>query len=202
MLVVVEDGNEHVEVGEQIAQAYGCLDIDRKIRAVPPGCLAVVQRVRTGGNRVSQGFEQPVQKGLFFAYGQYRDGGPKGDRGLCQFGTFLALAVQGGAKNTGNANAQKGRRSVRAVVDVLLQGEPAAGRKAAVAHQADGVHIQEQRSRAASVGCLGVKDMGLAKAEFKGLNPVRVFVQKIPQVRGRGMGRRDGEKHREGKNVR
>ena len=57
------------------------------------------------------------------------------------------------------------------------------------------LHIEEQRGGAALLGRFRVKDMRLAKGQWKRLRPARVLVQEVAEVCSRGVRGGDGEQH-------
>ncbi len=77
----------------------------------------------------------------------------------------------------------------------MLQRITLAGGASPVAHESDRIHLQKQRD-GAPLGCrFRVKHVGCAEALRKGLDPSRVLLQQIAQVRRRSLGGRDGQEH-------
>jgi hypothetical protein len=70
VLVVVEDGNEDVEMGQQVAQAAPRGQLDAPVRAVPPGREVAVQGMPSGRHVVAARLEERTEKAFAAAAGE------------------------------------------------------------------------------------------------------------------------------------
>ena len=94
-----------------------------------------------------------------------------------------AAALESGAEDAGQGDAEEGRRHVGAVVDVLPQGAAVAGVGApGAAHETDRIEIQQQRRLAAVLAGLGVEDVGLSEGQGEGLAAGGVLDQQVAEV--------------------
>ena len=75
---------------------------------------------------------------------------------------------------------------VRAVIDVLLQGEGRLGTLLA-SDQTYRVNLKKERRRAALIGRLRIEDRRLPEGQLETLNTARILVQQVPKI-----GRRRG----------
>ncbi len=94
-----------------------------------------------------------------------------------------------------HGRCQQGRGRVRAVVDVLTQGEVAGGGAAGVARQLQGIDLKQQCRGAALLRRLRVEHVGRAYRQVEGLRAVGVLVQQKAQVRRGRVRGGDGEDH-------
>ena len=117
----------------------------------------------------------------------------EGNRRCRQFGPVLAAALKGRTEDLADRHAHEGRRGVRPVVDVLGQQEVLIGILAP--DHAHRVHVEQQTGRTALVSDFGVEDVGLAEAQVKRLEPLRVLVEQIAQIVRRPVCRRDRQQH-------
>ncbi len=192
MLVLVEDGDEDVEVFEHLSEARRDGQGDVEIDAVAPLREGVVERQAGGGDRVAERFEQAAQDGFTTAAGQ--DGQVEGE-GQVLVGKVLAVlgaAGHGRAEDLAQGDAEEAGGDIGAVVDIGLQAESVLG---VFAHQADGVDVDEQGGRAQVVAGFRVEDVGVAEFERGGVQLAGVLVQQEAKV-GRGfMGGGNGQQH-------
>jgi len=144
---------------------------------------------------VAQGLEQPAQQLRAVAAGYGRQRGLEWDRRLGQLGAVFAAAAQGRPEYVGDGDAEERRGDVRAVIDVLLQREPAPLLPASLAHQPDRIDVEEQGDRAALGGRLGVEDMRLPERRLERLQARGVLVQQVAEIGRRLMCGGDGELH-------
>src|SRR6266480_746132 len=62
VLIVIQNWHEHIEVGQQLAQAAGSLKRDCKIRTHPPFRALFVQGVAGYHQRIAQRFKKALEK--------------------------------------------------------------------------------------------------------------------------------------------
>ena len=77
VLLVVEDRDEDVEVGEEVLEAGGRGQRDVVVRALPPLGEGLVQREPAGLDRVAEGLEQPAEERLSPRAGEDAGSGPR-----------------------------------------------------------------------------------------------------------------------------
>jgi len=195
VLVVVQHRDEHVEVREQVAQARRGAQRERIVGALAPVRKKRVERMGRDVDGVAQGLEQPAQQPRAIATGHGRQRGLERDRRLGQLRAVFAAAAQGRAEHVGDGDAEERRGDVRAVVDVLLQREPAPLLPASFAHQSDWIDVEEQGGRAALGVRLGVEDVRLPERRLERLQARGVLVQQVAEIGRRTMRGGDGELH-------
>src|SRR5262249_25944899 len=87
--VVVEDGDQDVEVGEQLSERALCPEFDVEVRALAPGRERNIQRVVLGMDLVAEGLKQATQQDLTAPAGKNGKAGDEGQGTLDQFGPVL-----------------------------------------------------------------------------------------------------------------
>jgi hypothetical protein len=98
-------------------------------------------------------------------------------RAVGQFRALLAPARQRCPEESRDRHCEEGRRDVRSVVDVLLERATLAGGAGPAADEADRIHVEEERHRAAVLLRLRVEDMCLPERQVERLDPRRVLVE-------------------------
>ena len=195
VLVVVQHGNQDVEVREQVLQTALAGQLDREVRAFTPLGKILIQRMPRGIDRVAQRLEQTAEQD--FAAATRHDAEPRGQRNgaLGQLGALIAPARQSRSEYARDGDAHERRRDVGPIVDILLQKKPLARRAAAIANQADRIDVEQQRGGTPVRVDLRIEDVRLAEGQIERLASVRVFVQQIAQVAGRSVGCGNGQQH-------
>src|SRR3954452_12754038 len=131
MLLVVEDGDEHVEVVQQVLQADLALEGHALVWRIAPGREAPIQLLAVRVHGVAKRLEEaPLE-----AVAPCRKDGQGGLERKGLVGQLLALpAATGhrGAEDTGDGDGEEGASDVGAVVDVRLE----AGARSAAADEA------------------------------------------------------------------
>ena len=192
VLVVVEHRDQHVEVGQQVAQGTGGAQADREVRAHPPLRKLGVERMGLGRDRVAERLEEAAQHPLAAAAGERRQADVEGERLPHQLRARLAAPGAGGVEDPRDRHRQERRGDVRAVGDVLVE------RRSGTAHQPHGIDVEEKRYRAGALRRLGVEHVRLPEREVERLHPVRVLVEEEPQVGRRDVRGADREQHGKG----
>ena len=193
MLAGIEHGNENVQVREQFAQRSRLADRHRKVRTVAPIGIAFVERIPNDFDFVTQRLEHRSQDTFAAAYGEHIEVRGQWYRRVDQLGAVFATALKCRAVDLCNRHAEKRRGHVGSVVHVLREQEVLIG--VLTANHAHRIDIEKQTSRTAIRTHFGVIDVRLAETEFERLEPIRVFVQQIPEVVCRGVSRRDRQEH-------
>ena len=181
VLLVVEHGQQDVEVGQQRAQPDRRAERQPHVAARPP---LVVDRGRH--HVVAERLEQAPHERFATTCGHGRQVRGQRDRLRRQFGL---RALHRGLEDGHERHRQQRRRHVRPVVDVVGERE----RPAPAPRQADRVDLEDQRHRAAVLARLGIEHDGPPERQREGLHPLGVLVQQEPEI-GRGpVGGGDGE---------
>jgi hypothetical protein len=194
VLVVVEDGQEDVEVGEELAQGAGAGELDGPVGGHAPGGVVVVEGEALGGDGVTERLEEAAQEWFAAATGDAGQAGDERERELGELGALLADAGEGAAQDLGDGDAEERGGDVGAVVDVLR--EEAVGLVArAPADQADRVDLEEEGGGAGVVAELGVEDVRAAEGELEVLHAGGVLVQQPAEVARGAVGGADRQQH-------
>ncbi len=189
MLVVVEHRDQHVEMGQQVAQGAGGAQADREVAAHPPLRELGVERMGLGRDRVAERLEEAAQDPLAAAAGEGRQADVEGERLPHQLRPRLAAPGAGGVEDPRDRHRQERRGDVRAIVDVLIE------RPAGAAHQTHGIDVEQQRHRAGALRRLRIEHVRPPEREVERLHPVRVLVEQEPQVGRRDVRGADGQQH-------
>src|SRR6266480_1718374 len=121
VLIVIQNWHEHIEVGQQLAQAAGSLKRDCKIRTHPPFRALFVQGVAGYHQRIAQRFKKALEK-AFTAMTRYnRKCCLQRNPGLGQLRPTGAASVESCAQNFRNCHAQKRGRHIGTIIDILFQ---------------------------------------------------------------------------------
>ena len=144
---------------------------------------------------VAQRLEQPADETGSLSRRQGGQSGFQRNGLLRQLGALPAPAGQRAAEYRRDGHAQVGRCDVGPVVHILLEPAGRVGSASPGPHQTHRINIQKQRGGATVRLRLGVENVGPAKGKGEGLQPARVLVQQVTQVRSRVMRGGDGEQH-------
>lgn len=199
VLVVIEHGQQHVEVRKQVGQPHGPAEPHRQVAAVAPLGEPVVERDRRRGHAVPEGLEQRTQHRTTATGRQCGHLDLEGQRRGGQVRVPVAPARHGRAEHLAQRDAEQRRGRVRAVVHVPREREalPAPAVAPALApHQAHGVDLDQQCGGAPVGPGLGEEDVGVAERERHRAHVVGVLVEQETQVGGRRVGGGDGQQHR------
>ena len=192
VLALVEDRHEHVEMGEQLAQATGGGQPQGDIGGHAPVRLGRVERMRGDLDRIAQGLEQVRHQLRRAAHGQGCDHRLQRDRAVGQCLAVPAAARHRLAHRTGQRHAQEGRGGVGPIADIVgLE----AGLARLAADQGHRIHLQDQRELAARVAGLGIDHDRAPEAQGDLVRPLRVLVQEIAEIGGWPRSGRDGKEH-------
>src|SRR5262245_15642754 len=192
VLLGVEHRHEHVQMREEVAKPEHALEVDREVAAVAPLGERLVERVVDSVDVVAEWLEEPPQHTFAAGAGKRREMGAQRDRRLRELRPRLRPPGQRGREDAGDRDAEERRRDVRPVVHVLVE----ARELHAAADEPDRVDVEQQRSRAALVACLGIEDVRLTKGQRERLQTLRALMQQVAQVCGRTVGCRDRQQHR------
>ncbi len=195
MLLIVEHGDQHVQMPEQILQPPVAVERDGEVGAVSPLRKARVQRVPLGPDGVAEWFKEAVQESFTAPARQHGQARLQRKRRRRQLGSVLAAARQGGAEDLADSHAQERRRDVRAVVDVRFEGLPRCLGTLARTAEADRVDVQEQRRGATGLCRLRIVDVGPTEGQGKRLEPCRMLVEQIAELGGRPVGGGKRQQH-------
>lgn len=202
VLGVVEHRQHDVELAQGVSEPKPALQDEPYVTGVAPLGELLVERQRFRPYEVpTERIEQPVHELRAAACGQHRYLDPQRAGPLRQLRAGRALARQRTAEDLAERDGEQRGGRVRAVVDVL--GECGVRRSAAplaltAPHECDGVHLQQQRRRAALGRGLGVEHVGAAVGGGERLRLPRVLVQQKAQVSCRvrgGAGGGDRQEH-------
>lgn len=163
VLVVIEDRQEHVQVGEQLREPPFRDETQAHMATVSPIGVRRIERDRRHLDLVAQGLEQPPHER--FPTARRHDGQPglERNRGRCQLLVPLARARHRALEDVDQRDRQERRRDVRPIVHVL--GEREAAHAAAAPNEADRIDVEQHCRRAARLGRLRVEDARLAERQ-------------------------------------
>ena len=142
VLGVVEDRQQDVQVIQRISEPDAASEVNVEIPRLPPRRNGGIQR---DGGRRDLPAERREQAAQQVGAATARDGGQAdfqryGGRG--QVRTRVAAAGERCPEHVLERHRQHAGRGVRAIVDVLPQGEPVAGRSLPPADQGDWIHLK------------------------------------------------------------
>ena len=192
VLLVIENGNEDVQVRQEVAQPARCSKRDGEQPARAESRHGLVEFVSGRFDRVAERFEQRTQEPFAATAGDGCKTCLQGQLGRRKLGFALASPGKGGIEPAGKHNREQRRGDVRAVVDVLVLGTALA---ATATDDSDRVHVEENRCRAAVVRRLRVEDCGVTERELASVHVLRVLVEQEPEVGGGPVSRSDGQEH-------
>jgi hypothetical protein len=193
VLVVVEDGQQHVEMGQQVGQPEIARQREADVTAVAPGRVLLVEADRLHVDGVAERLEEPAHEVLAAAGRHRRQPRLERDRRRRQLRVAAALPAHGAFEDRHQGDGHQRRRDVGPVVDVLRERE---GRRSPSApHERHGVDLEQQSGRAALRRCLGIDDVRGPERQGEALHAVRVLVQEEAEVGRRPVGRGDGQEH-------
>jgi hypothetical protein len=192
MLLVIQDGDQHIQMAQQVAQAQSAGQGDGVVLAVAPFGRTLVQGMRFPGDVIAQGLKQTSQHGFAPGTGQDGEAGLQGEWRGSQRWSFHATAAERRPEDLGDGYAEEGGDHIRAVVDIRLQQKGAANGGVSRLGQLQRIDVQQQGGRTARGTGFWVEDMGLAEAQVEGLHLCRMFVQKVAKVGGGCVCRGDG----------
>ena len=190
VLGVVEHRQQDVQLAQRVGEAQLALQHEPYVAASrpTPGTARPAAPARPSTGPAERLEQPPHQLGA-------AAGGQRGhlDRAAAaaapaSSGRALHCPLQGAAEHAAQRDGEQRGGRVRAVVDVLRErgvGRAAPALALAAPDQRDGVHLQQQRRRAALGVGLGVEDVRRAVRGGERLRLVGVLVQQEAQV-GRG----------------
>ena len=193
VLVVVEDGQEDVEVVEEVCEPELARQAKADVAPGPPLRKGWIEQERLHGDLVSEWLEQPAHDLLAAARRHDRELRLERNGRRGELRPLLAGARHGALEDVYERNAHERRGDVGAVVYVLGQCEGGTGSPAA--HEPDRIDVQEERGRTASLRDLRVEHVRLSERHAERLHAVRVLVQQVPEVSCGTMRRRDVQEH-------
>src|SRR5205085_3436890 len=94
VLLAVENGHEHVEVREQLAQRARRLELDGEVGAVAPLGEGFVEGVALGAHLVAERLEEAAKERLAPAARKHDDARDEWERRLDEVGALLAAAAE------------------------------------------------------------------------------------------------------------
>ncbi len=195
VLVVVQNGNKHVEMREQIAEPLGARDRYGEIAARAPVAVLLIEGVLLGAHLVAERLEEPPQECLAAAAGKNREASLERKLAARQLGPLLAAPRERRPEHLRDRDAEERGRHVGPIVDVLLEGPSLAGRALPTPHEPDRIDVKEQSGGAAVRLGLRVEDVRLSEGEAKRVRTKRVLVQQVPEVCGRRGRASDRQQH-------
>jgi len=190
VLVIVEHGQQDVEVVEQIGHALGSVQAQREVPTGPPVGVLGIERDGLGRDLVAERREQPPDDVLPAAGG---DGGQRGlerDRRRRELRPLPARAGHRALEHGDQRDREKRGGDVRPVVDVLGEREPP--RPPPAAHEPDGVDVEHERRGAPLLARLGIEHVRGPERHGERLHPVGV---QEAEVGRRPVGRRERQEH-------
>ena len=116
---------------------------------------------------VAQRLEQTLQNVRSAPAGQRGNPGNQRQGLVHHFRASLAGSCERAAENAGDGYAEKRRRHIRPVVDILVQSAAIAGRSPPRANEPNRINVQQQRRRAALWRCFRVKDVRFSKRQLE-----------------------------------
>ncbi len=194
VLLIVEDRNQHIEVGEQILQPNSTCDGQCDIGRRSPFRELVVKLRALHFYGVAQRLEETPDQ-IFTATGRDdRQMGSQRNRRLRKFRSIFAPPAHCRAEYPAHRDAQERVRSIRTVIHVLLQLSAFTGRPT-TAHERYRVDL-DQQSRGAEVDrSIGIEHIGLPKRKLFRLEACWILVQQIAEIGCRLMRGGDREEH-------
>src|SRR5438093_6895576 len=195
VLLVVEHGDEHVQMRQQLGEPLFGGEREGVIPTGAPLGHRRIERMRRSRYRVAERLEQLPEEALALAAGYGGQPRRERDRRGREVGAFLAASRHRAPEDVGDGDAQEGRRDIRAVVDVLHEQAALTLRPAAAAHEAYRIDVEQERRRAAVGGCFRVEHVRAAERQLKALRAGGVLVEEVTEIGGRAVSCRDGEEH-------
>ncbi|GJG85932.1 hypothetical protein tb265_11130 [Gemmatimonadetes bacterium T265] len=107
MLLVVEHGDQHVQVRQQLGNPQRARGRDRVVPTLAPRRLLRIQRVRHGRDFVAERLEQATQQGFAAAAGDDGEVCGERDRRGRELAPLLAPAAHRRAERVGDGDAQE-----------------------------------------------------------------------------------------------
>src|SRR5262249_2636209 len=143
--------------------------LNGEIRAFAPFGEALIQRMTARRHHITEGLEESAEIAYAATTGDHRKFGVQRDWCIGQLLPILAAAGEGTAVDLRDGNAEKRGSDVGPIVDVLIESPALAGWAAALAHQSDGIDIEQECGSAALGRRLRIEDVDLAEGERKRL---------------------------------
>lgn len=196
MLLVVEDGHQHIEMRQQFGERLGCPDSDGKIGTLSPFGKLLVERMARRFDVITERLEEAVQEAFAAADRQHVEPSRERQRRDRQFRPVVAPALHRRAKHLGDRDAHERRGHKRPVIDVLAKQRMVA--RASAANHADRIDIEQQAGRASPRRRFRVEDVRFAEAQLEALEPRGVLVQQETQIRRGLLGCGNREQHDRG----
>lgn len=150
--------------------------------------------MRCDGNLIAERLEQLAEQVCSADAGQRGNPRLKRDGGGDQFWAILAVSGECRAEHLRDCNGQHGGRDIRPIVYILIKR----ALPTVTAYQADRIDFKQKANGAPLRVRFWVENMRLAERQRERLNPTRVFVKQISQVRGWVVCSRDREQHSPG----
>lgn len=193
VLLRVEHRRQHDEVSEQVCEPARRRKPQRDVGAWPPVGPMRIERDGIAGHSIAEWLEEPLDKGLTTAARRKRgNGGLERDGAV---GQRLALAAAPGdrfAERAAHGDGEERGRSVGPIVDVLREQSLAA---ALSTHQRHRIDVEHERRRASVVAGLRIEEPRAPERQLHVVEPCRVLVQQVAEVRCRAVRGRDLEIH-------
>jgi hypothetical protein len=109
--------------------------------------------------------------------------------------SLLAPSRHGAREDIRDGDAEKRRRDVRAIVDVLREQTAVASRPPPPTHESNWIDVEHQRRGAPLRGGFRIHDVSLAEGELEALRAAGILVEQIAEIRRRLMSSADGQEH-------
>jgi hypothetical protein len=175
--VVVEDGQQHVEMREGVVDRDVGLEVEGDIAAVAPLWKVRIEGECLSRDAIAERFEELgeeilVSPGAEDGYGDF-----EGQRPGDEFRALLAGAGEGGAEDAADGHGEEGGRDVGAVVHIVFE-------LLGASDELDGIQLQEEAGGAAMGLGVGVEDVGLAEGEIGRMQIRRIFVEEKAEICG------------------
>jgi hypothetical protein len=196
VFLVVEDGKQDVEVLQDILEPFVCGQCDAPIAAVAPLRKFLIERLTYCRDSIAEWFEEAAKKRFTTAARQSGDANLERKSGVGECLARFAPAAKGRAESPGESHAGERGRDVRAVVDVLIEKAAIARWPARLANKLDGIHFQQKRGGATTLGGFRIENVSLTERERDGVEFAGPLVQKEAKVRGGSVRGGDGEIHK------
>jgi len=193
VLLVVEHGDEDIEVGQELRQRHGPADGDVPVARG----LAVAVEDRRSRDLVAQRREQPNGELQSVTAVERHDAGGERDGLRGQFTPCFRAATHRRAEHPRQRDAQERRSRIGPIVDVLRQ-RPALGPAALApppAHEGYRIDVQDQRRRTTLFRRFGIEHMRRAETDVEALRPLRMLAQQKSEIGGGALDRGQGQQH-------
>lgn len=188
VLLIVEDGQEHVQVVEDVRESPRRPQSNIQIRTRPPRSEPLVEGNPGCRDVVAKRIEQPPNEIGASSTRKHRKVDRQRDRAEGELRPLFAAAGHGRSEHLRQRDTHEGRGDVRPIVHVGFE-RPGLGRAMPPPHQPHRIDLEKHRDRAPLIRGLRKEDVRLPKPKSDGANRVRVLMQQESEVCGR-LGRR------------